>query len=186
MKKILFVCTANVCRSPMAEAIFNALAEDRNLPFRAESAGTAAFEGRPMVPNAIAALEEAGIYPETHHARQVSQAMIEESELVLVMSARHAAGLHRLYGNLSRKIYVLPEYARGLRIEEGVPDPYGHTMVAYRSSVRQLYEYVERAVDRIGRQGSPVLTEGATFSEQSNQDGNPSRPDGEQQGTSEA
>lgn len=44
MKKVLFVCTANVCRSPMAAAIFNALAEDRDLPFRAESTGVAALE----------------------------------------------------------------------------------------------------------------------------------------------
>lgn len=135
----------------MAEAIFNALAEERDLPFRAESAGTAALEGRPMVPNAVAALEEVGIYPDAHRARQVSKAMIEESDLVLVMSARQAAALHRLYGDPSRKIYTLTEYARGSCVEEGVPDPYGHTMVAYRSSVRQLYEYVERAVDRIGR-----------------------------------
>jgi protein-tyrosine phosphatase len=151
VKKVLFICTANVCRSPMAEAIFNALAKDRDLPFRSESAGTAALEGRPIAPNAVAALEEVGIYPEAHRARQVSEAMIEESELVLVMSARHAAALHRLCGNLSQKIYTLPEYASGSRIEEGVPDPYGHTMAAYRSSVRQLYMYVERAVERIGR-----------------------------------
>jgi protein-tyrosine phosphatase len=135
----------------MAEAIFNALAEDRDLRFRAESAGTAALEGRPMVPNAVAALEEAGIYPEAHHARQVSEAMIEESELVLVMSTRQAAALHRLYDNPPRKIYTLPEYVRGSCVEQGVPDPYGHTMATYRNSVRQLYEYIERTVDRIGR-----------------------------------
>jgi protein-tyrosine phosphatase len=151
VKKILFVCTANVCRSPMAEAIFNALAEERDLPFRAESAGTAALEGRPLGPHAVAALEEVGIHPGAHRARQVSEAMIEESELVLVMCARQAAALHRLCGNQSRKIYTLPEYATRSCVEEGVPDPYGHTMVAYRSSVRQLYEYVERAVERIGR-----------------------------------
>jgi protein-tyrosine phosphatase len=151
VKKVLFVCTANVCRSPMAEAIFNALAEERDLPFRAESAGTAALEGRSLDPNAVAALEEVGIYPEAHRARQVRETMIEESELVLVMSVQHAAALHRLCSNQSRKIHALPRYATGSCSEEGVPDPHGHTMVAYRSSVRQLYEYLERVVDRIGR-----------------------------------
>ncbi len=57
----------------MAQAIFNALAEDRNLPFRAESAGTAALEGRPMAANAVAVLQEAGIHPDTHRARQVDE-----------------------------------------------------------------------------------------------------------------
>jgi protein-tyrosine phosphatase len=151
MKRVLFVCTANICRSPMAEAIFNALAEDGDLPFRAESAGTAALEGRPMAPNAVAALEEVGIYPHDHRARQVSEVMIEESELVLAMSPQHAATLYRLYSYPSRKkIYNLPQYAIGASAGKGVPDPYGHTMVAYRSSMRQLYEYLQHTVDRLG------------------------------------
>ena len=151
MKRILFVCTANICRSPMAEAIFNALAEDSDLPFRAESAGTAALEGRPMAPKAVAALEEMGIYPDDHRARQVSEAMIEESELVLTMSPQHSATLSLLSRHPSRKkIYILPQYAIGASVGEGIPDPYGHTMVAYRSSVRQLYEYVQHTVDRLG------------------------------------
>jgi predicted protein tyrosine phosphatase len=45
MKMILFVCTANICRSPMAEAVLNAVAEDRSLSYRAKNAGTAALEG---------------------------------------------------------------------------------------------------------------------------------------------
>ena len=68
MKKVLFVCTANICRSPMAAALFNAPAEDRSLPFRAESAGTAALEGTPMAENTLAALEEVGNYPGPHRA----------------------------------------------------------------------------------------------------------------------
>jgi protein-tyrosine phosphatase len=52
IKQILLVCTANVCRSPMAEAIFNALAEERGLAWRAESAGVAALEGEDITPNA--------------------------------------------------------------------------------------------------------------------------------------
>ena len=68
MEKVLFVCTANVCRSPMAQAIFNTLSEDEALPFRVESAGTAALEGEPMAPNTFAVLEEAGIYLGLHRA----------------------------------------------------------------------------------------------------------------------
>ena len=150
MKKVLFVCTANVCRSPMAQAIFNALAVDRGLPFRAESAGTAALEGRRMAPNAVAALHEAGIYPEAHHARQVSVVMLEEAELVLAMSPQHATMLRGLQANPPRGIHALPEYAAGIT-GETIADPYGHIMTAYRSTVRQLYEYVERVADRLGR-----------------------------------
>jgi protein-tyrosine phosphatase len=136
VKKILFVCTANVCRSPMAQAIFDALAADGGLRFQAESAGTAA-------------LEEVGIYPGPHRARQVSEAMIEEAALVLAMSPRHAATLRRLSGESPAQILTLSEYATGVPDQEGVPDPYGLTMVAFRSTLRQHYEHVERAVVRL-------------------------------------
>jgi protein-tyrosine-phosphatase len=69
VKKVLFVCPANTCRRPMVQAIFHALAEDEGLPFRAESAGTEALEGTAMAENAVAALEEAGIYPGLHSTR---------------------------------------------------------------------------------------------------------------------
>ncbi len=153
IKSILFVCTANVCRSPMAEAIFNVLAEERNLPWRAVSAGVAALEGEDTTPNARAALEEVGIHPEEHRARQVSEAMLKAADLVLVMSPQHCRALHRSFGNLSDKVfYTLPEYAVGASAEEGIPDPYGHTMTTFRASVRELLGFIEEVVGRLERE----------------------------------
>ena len=122
-KKVLFVCTANVCRSPMAEAIFNALAEERRLAWRAESAGVAALVDEDITPNARAALDEVGIYTGEHRARQVSEAMLAGADLVLAMNQRHVATLRRRFGGLSERIYTLPEYALGAPPKEGIPDP---------------------------------------------------------------
>jgi protein arginine phosphatase len=69
VKKVIFVCTANTCHSPMAQAIFDTLTEDEGLSFRAESAATEALEGTAIADNAVAALEEAEIYPWLHSAR---------------------------------------------------------------------------------------------------------------------
>ena len=149
--KVLFVCTANICRSPMAQAIFEAATEDRRVSYLAtSSAGTAALEGRPMAANAVSALKEIGVYPGPHRARQVTAAMLEDAELVLAMTPYHAAAVGKLGRRVPLGIHVLPEYATGIR-GEGVPDPYGHTMAAYRSTVRQLYEYVELVADRLTR-----------------------------------
>ena len=149
-KKVLFICTANICRSPMAEAMFNALAKDRGLDLRAESAGVAALKGEPMAPNANAALEELGIYAGEHSARQVNAKMLEEADLVLAMSPRHVAELRRSFGNSSRA-RTLPEYASGASGEESIPDPYGSTMVAYRASARQIFGYVALLLDRLAK-----------------------------------
>jgi protein-tyrosine-phosphatase len=67
--KVLFLCTANTYRSPMAQAIFDTLAEDEGFCFRAEGAATEALEGTAIAENAVAALEEAGIYPGLYSAR---------------------------------------------------------------------------------------------------------------------
>src|SRR5215217_2091926 len=124
-RQILFVCTANVCRSPMAEAIFNALAEERGLAWRAESAGVAALVGEDI---------------------------LEEADLVLGMGPRHVGTLRRRFGDLSERVYALPQYALGAPPEEGIPDPYGQTMTAFRASVRQLLEYTEALVGRLERE----------------------------------
>lgn len=152
--EVLFVCRANICRSPMAEAICNALAEDGDLPLRAASAGVAALAGEDMAPNSRAALEEVGIYPRgRHHARQVGEAMLREADLILAMSPRQVAALRRRFGVLPDRVYTLPEYALGAPPEEGIPDPYGLTMTAFRASVRQLLECVDGLVGRLEREG---------------------------------
>src|ERR671921_1649042 len=153
-RQILFVCTANVCRSPMAEAIFNALAEERGLAWRAESVGVAALVGEHITPNARAALDEVGIYANEHRARQVGEEMLEEADLVLGMGPRHVATLRRRFGGLSERVYTLPQYALGAPPEEGIPDPYGQTMTAFRASVRQLLEHIEGLVKRLEREGA--------------------------------
>jgi protein-tyrosine-phosphatase len=136
----------------MAQAIFDALSEDNDLPFRAESAGTAALEGRPITPNAMAALEEVGIYPGSHKARRVSEAMVGTAEVVLAMTPQHAATLRRLETDPAGGIHVLPEYAMGLA-GEGIPDPFGLALAAHRSVLRQLYEHIELVVKRLGSSG---------------------------------
>lgn len=146
-KKVLFVCTANLCRSPMAAAVFNELADEAGLPFEAGSAGVSAREGYDMAPYAREALGEIGVGAEGHSSRRIAKRMLDEADLVLAMGDRHAAEVRRVIG-ASEKIHLLGKYA-GQASREEIPDPYGLTLFAYRASVRQLYGYVEKILDRM-------------------------------------
>ena len=149
-KKVLFVCTANVCRSPMAAAIFDALAEDNGLAAHAESAGVAALVGQPISSNAEVALQEIGIPSQNHPgARQVGEEMLEEADLVLTMGPRHTATIRREFGEFAPKVRTLPEYAGGDSSHEEIPDPYGGPLISYHASVQQLLGLVSSVVDRI-------------------------------------
>lgn len=149
--RVLFVCTANVCRSPMAEAIFNALASDAGVPYEARSAGTAALAGEPMTPHAREVLEEVGVYPGEHRARQVDAAMLEEADLVLTMTPQQAASLRRVSAVDPGRINTLLNYAYAAPETEGISDPYGQPISAFRASVRRIIEGVDRAVSRLSR-----------------------------------
>lgn len=149
---MLFVCTANVCRSPMAEAIFGALAADTGVAYEPRSAGTAALVDEPIAPSAARALEEVGVYPDGHRARQVDRAMLEEADLVLAMTPEHEAELLRLSGSSQARVRTLLGYASGVPDSQGIPDPYGQSMTAYRASVRQLFDNISVLVERLGRE----------------------------------
>lgn len=147
--RVLFVCTANICRSPMAECILDALAQDRGFEVRTSSAGTAALVGEPMDPSARRVLEEVGIYPNGHRARQVDAGMLEASDLVLAMTPEHARALLRLSPEAADRVYTLPGYASGGPDREGIPDPHGQSIAAYRASARRILECASEVLQRL-------------------------------------
>lgn len=125
MRKFLFVCTANICRSPMADTIFNALAKDGGLHFHAESAGVSALEGRPMAEKSGTVLMELGFAPGSPGShRQVSREMVDEADLTLAMTSQHISYLCEMHKDPA-KVWLLTEYATGGPCQEEITDPYG-------------------------------------------------------------
>jgi protein-tyrosine-phosphatase len=120
VKKILFLRTANTYRSPMAQAIFDTLGEDKGLRFRAESAGTEALEGTAIAENAVAALEERGsTRGSTAHGGERGDG--RGGRVVLAMNPRQSVALELLEGDSPLGIHTLPEYTTGVA-REGIPD----------------------------------------------------------------
>ncbi len=150
-QKVLFVCSANICRSPVAEVIFNSLASDRGLPYRAESAGTSARNGRPMAENAATALRELGFHADGHVSSPISEESLRSASLVLAMTPRHTERLRNNPVDLDGRLRLLTHYA-DQSSEREITDPYGHTLAVYRASVNQILLYVEALVQHLARE----------------------------------
>jgi protein-tyrosine-phosphatase len=88
-KKVLFVCTGNTCRSPMAEGLLKRMAQENRIPLEVQSAGLAAFAGVPATPEAIEACREKGVDISSHLSQPLNKTLVTESDLILTMTGKH-------------------------------------------------------------------------------------------------
>lgn len=134
MKKILFVCTGNTCRSPMAEVIFNALAKEKNLDWSADSAGIAAVGDRPASGNAIQAVAEIGLDLTMHKTRFLPAIDLNEYDLFVGLNEEHAEILRSIGipADLVRVLHRAPNVDDIYDLRMDIVDPYGGDLNAYR------------------------------------------------------
>jgi protein-tyrosine phosphatase len=129
---VVFVCTGNICRSPMAEIATRAMAETTVLADGSSladrlvvtSAGTGPWhEGEPMDPRAGAALRRAGYPDHSHVAHQVSVPHLQQTNLIVALDRRHQQTLRSL-GTASSHLFLLRSFDPSAGAASDVPDPY--------------------------------------------------------------
>ncbi|MGW5327479.1 low molecular weight protein-tyrosine-phosphatase [Streptomyces sp. NPDC004014] len=126
--RVCFVCTGNICRSPMAESVFRARVEEAGLEDRVEidSAGTGGWhEGEAADPRTVSVLDEHG-YRTEHVARQFQPSWFAHLDLVVALDTGHLKALRRLAPTEedARKVRLLRSYAQPSPDDLDVPDPY--------------------------------------------------------------
>ncbi|WP_211879742.1 arsenate reductase/protein-tyrosine-phosphatase family protein [Pseudarthrobacter albicanus] len=113
--RILTVCTGNICRSPVAERLLQAgLDQVEPGAFRVRSAGTRAMVGEPAQPGSARIITAYGGTPEGFAARQLTPAILRDTDLVLTMAARHRGEVLQLDPSLLRRTFTIREFARML------------------------------------------------------------------------
>ncbi|RMB85695.1 low molecular weight protein-tyrosine-phosphatase [Streptomyces shenzhenensis] len=126
--RVCFVCTGNICRSPMAESVFRARAAEAELTdlVEVDSAGTGSWhEGEGADPRAVAVLEEHG-YDIDHTARRFDPSWFSRLDLVIALDSGHLKALRRMAPTEedARKVRLLRSYDPGAGDDLDVPDPY--------------------------------------------------------------
>lgn len=150
--KVLFVCTGNSCRSPMAKALFKKMAEEQNLHVEVDSCGTATLVGMSASKDAIEALRREGIDISGHKSKPINKELVDWADLIFVMERRHLDRILEDFPEARAKVHLLSKYANDE--EKDIIDPIGKPREVYEELLLTLKFYLPKVIERIKNESS--------------------------------
>ena len=142
---LLFVCTGNICRSPMAEVLAQARAGELGLDVQVQSASLLGLSEEPADPKAVAVCKELGLDLSNHRAQPVTPALAEWADHILVMELRHATELRFRHPDLDSRIAMIGPFGGLIEIS----DPLGGWKFTFRRCRDQLRACVDGFFSRM-------------------------------------
>jgi protein-tyrosine-phosphatase len=159
VKNVLFVCTGNICRSPMAEALFRDLVKDRS-DYKVGSAGVAAMPGQPASQHTADILKERGIDVKGFRSRPLTQELIRSATHIFTMAGHHLEILEMDFPEAAEKAYLVSEFCADDRLRgEDVHDPIGMGRRAYDETRDSLEKMLPSVLAFIDKTWKPKATE---------------------------
>lgn len=144
---ILFVCTGNTCRSPMAAALLRHRVVCEGLGWHVDSAGIYAQPGQSMAPHAMDALIRRHIVVQPHESKPLSAPLVATADLILTMTQGHKLDLLSQFPEAQDKTHTLLAFSRGQDVD--LADPFGGNTQLYESCAEALDEALEQVVQRL-------------------------------------
>lgn len=164
VRNILFVCTGNTCRSPMAAALLRQLLQERGgdlAQIRISSAGLYAHSGTPASPEAIEALRSYDIDLSTHLARELEREELAAADLILTMTNAQKNQILKVYPAFKDRVFVLKDFVRGEKNGSNnpgsdIPDPFGQPVEVYRRCAAALEQELRQLIELLTFEESGV------------------------------
>ena len=146
MHSVIFICTGNLHRSPMAEYLFRTKITGQDDDWHIASAGTWAMDGQPTTREVKTVMRGYEISVDAHRAQLVSSELLAQFNLILVMASNHKEALMAEFPSLADRIYLLSEMV-GKRLD--VEDPIGGPLVEYEYTAKEIEAYLAQGFDQI-------------------------------------
>ncbi len=143
--RLLFVCTGNICRSPMAEYLARDYADERGWDIEVRSASLMGLKGNPAHPNAVKVCAELDLDLSPHKATPLDAEILEWADWVLVMELAHSRGARDMLPAMDERILLLGSFCGKLEID----DPIGGWKRRFRKSRDEISECVQNFMDRL-------------------------------------
>ncbi len=149
--KIMFICTGNICRSAMAQAMLIKKAKEQNKDKDIEvySCGVWAESGDTPTYEGITVMKDYGIDLSSHRAINIRNSNIEEMDVILCATNNHKQNVILMYPKLKDKIFTIKEYAGYQENDLDISDPWGYGLDVYKKCAKEIEKCLEKILEKI-------------------------------------